>query len=244
MRKGDIPCDQRGSVAVSWIKGNKHKYYEDSFRMLSRDIPLVEQRNRGELFAVFDGIGSAPEGRHAAQEMAESLLRFYKEPEVFPESWESIRTLLMEANLMIYQWGFMPGTDRPLGGCAGTVAWLLKETLYIFHIDDTVAVLIRDGVGTQLTKVHQLDDGAIFRYFGMGTDLRIDIEHFLVEESDRILLLSDGVTKIFHPVEAAYLVEEYIDVSIAVKTLTRRAQTMGSTDDITAMLIQVEEIWE
>jgi len=244
MRKTGTPCDQRGSAAVSYLKGTKHKYYEDSFRMLPKDIPLVKQKKRGELFAVFDGVGSAPEGRHAAQEMAEVLLRFYREPDAYPNSWEGIKTLLMEANLTIHQWGFMPGTDKPLGGCAGTVVWLIGETLYVFHAGDTSASLIRDGKGMELTKPHQMNDGAIYRYFGLGPNLQIDIEHFNIEESDRILLLSDGVTKVFHPVKATDLVEGYLDVSIAVKTLVQRSQTLGSTDDITAMLIQVEEIWE
>jgi len=244
MGKNDIPCDQRESAAVSYLKGTKHKYYEDSFRMLPRDIPLVEQKKRGELFAVFDGIGSAPEGRHAAQEMAESLLRFYREPDAYSASWEGIKTLLMEANLTIHQWGFMPGTDKPLGGCAGTVVWLIGENLYVFHAGDTVALLIRDGKGMELTKPHQMSDGAIYRYFGLGPDLQIDVECFQIEESDRILLLTDGVTKIFHPVEAGNIIEKYIDLPLAVKTLVHRSQSLGSTDDITAMLIQIEEIWE
>ena len=33
-------------------------------------------------------------------------------------------------------------------------------------------------------------------------------------------------------------------MAMAVKTLVQRSQALGSTDDITAMLIQVEEIWE
>jgi PPM family protein phosphatase len=244
MRKTDTPCDQRGSAAASYLKGTNHKYYEDSFRMLPRDISLVKQKKRGELFAVFDGIGSAPEGRHAAQEIAESLLRFFREPDAYSASLEGIKTLLMEANLTIHQWGFMPGTDRPLGGCAGTVMWLIKENLYIFHAGDTAALLIRDGKGMELTKPHQTSDGAIYRYFGLGSDLQIDIECFQIEESDRILLLTDGMTKVIHPVKAVDIIEQYIDLPLAVKTLVQRSRTMGSIDDITAMLIQVEEIWE
>jgi len=73
-----MAVDRRKSAAVAHLRGTKHQFYEDSFRMLSRDVPLVENRNRGEIFAVFDGIGSAPEGRHAAQvkEYSERIL-FY-----------------------------------------------------------------------------------------------------------------------------------------------------------------------
>lgn len=244
MRNINVSFEPKESVTVAWVKGSKHRYYEDSFRMLSRDIPIVSQQTRGELFAVFDGIGSAPEGRRAAQEMADCLLKFYREPRLCPASLEGIEALLFEANMVINNRGFMPGTNMPNGGCAGTVAWLNADVLYVFHAGDTVALLIRDGVANQLTGVHQLEDGAIFRYFGMGETLNMEIQSFEIEESDRILLLSDGVTKVFTPLEAAGLVEEYMDISVAVKTLVQRSQAMGSTDDITAMLIQVEDIWE
>ncbi len=64
-----------------------------------------------------------------------------------------------------------------------------------------------------------------------------------MEESDKILLLSDGVTKVFHPMEAADFIEEYEDISTAVKGLAQRSQVRGSTDDITVMLIEIEEPW-
>ena len=89
----------------------------------------------------------------------------------------------------------------------------------------------------------QMADGAIFRYYGLGPSLKIDVDHFTIEESDRILLLSDGVTKVFHPSEAAKFVEEYLDISQAANSLAQRSLALGSTDDITVLLFEVEEIW-
>lgn len=240
----NIPCDQRGSVAASYLKGTKHQFYEDSFRMLPKDVPLVKNKYRGELFAVFDGIGSAPEGRHAAQVLADSLVNFYKFDEKYNNNWNGLTKLLFETNIAIYEWGFMPGTDKPVGGCAGTVLWILGETLFVFHVGDTMALLIRDGKMSQLTKIHQTDDGAIFEYFGIGKSLKIDVNQYEIEESDRILLISDGITKSFLPIEASEIVENHMDICMAVTDLVRQAQIKGSTDDITAMLIQIDEIWE
>jgi len=244
LRKLEVSVEKKEFVAVAWLKGSKHTYYEDSFRMLSRDVPLVAKRERGEIFAVFDGIGSAPQGRHAAQEMAEYLVKFYREAETGHSGWRGLKRVLADANMTIHNWGNIPGTDKPKGGCAGTVVWLYSDGLHVFHAGDTLGLLIRDGLPIQITQTHQLDNGAIFRYFGLGETLNIDIECFKIEESDRILLLSDGVTKVFTAKEAVDLIEEYHDISMAVKTLVQRAQAMGSTDDITAMLVQVEEVWE
>ncbi|MBF0225851.1 MAG: SpoIIE family protein phosphatase [Desulfobacterales bacterium] len=239
-----IRCDQREFVAVSHAKGTKHKVYEDNFRMLPRDIPLVMEKKRGELFAVFDGIGSAPKGQHAAQVMADKLISFYREPDIYNSSFEGINTLLMEANQEIWNWGFIPGTDRPLGGCAGTIVWLFEENIYVFHAGDTAGFLIRDDKLIHLTRTHQMENGAIIQYFGYGENLVIDIERFSIEELDRILLVSDGVTKVFGSAEAANIIGENPNICKAVIELARRSQLRGSTDDITAMLIEVEEIWD
>jgi len=236
--------EQLGSVAVSWSKGTKHRLYEDRYRILSRDVPLVSGARRGEIFAVFDGIGSAPRGMSAAQEMADCLVRFFRDIEFCQPSWRGIHSLLLEANNDICKWGFMTGTDRPLGGCAGTVVWLLEEKLTILHAGDTKAMLIRDGQANTLTRDHHASDGALYRFFGLGDSLKIDVEQFTVEESDRILLMSDGVTQIIEPYQAVAIVEENIDVSRAVESLAQRSLALGTTDDITAMLVQIEEIWE
>lgn len=101
--------EQRGPAAVSWSKGTKHRVYEDRYRVLSWGIPLVAKANRGELFAVFDGIDSALRGMSAAQEMADCLVRFYREPDAINCSAAGLQQLLMEANQAISDWGFIPG---------------------------------------------------------------------------------------------------------------------------------------
>ncbi len=240
----EINCEERGTAAVAWLKGTKHRYYEDRYRMLSSDIPLVQQKSRGEVFAVFDGIGSASRGRDAAQEMTDQLIRFYRESDEIPASREGMRRILMEGNQAILEWGCMPGTDRPLGGCAGTIAWIHGQSVEIFHAGDTVAYLIRDGgLVRQLTRLHE-QDGAIYRYFGLGADLKIDVEIVPQEEGERLLLVSDGVTKAFDMYEITKIVEDHSNRRRAVGELVRRSRSRGSSDDITAMIIEIEELEE
>lgn len=74
----------------------------------------------------------------------------------------------------------------------------------------------------------------------MGEDLSLDIHSVPIEGSDRLLLLSDGVDL----VEIADLTGQFVDIDRAVETLCSHARSAGSWDDITAMMIQVEEIWE
>jgi len=209
--------------------------------MFPRDIPLVRDSGRGEIFAVFDGIGSAEKGKEAAQAMADILLEFYQTPESYAPTAKGLYDLLLEGNRLIHEWGFENNSDVPLGGCAGTVAWIYDSKLHLFHAGDTAAVLLRDGRMTRLTREHQTENGAIFRYFGLGPNLVIETDDLLLEEFDRVLLVTDGVTKAFSLEEASDVVELYDDIGIGAKALVQRSRTKGSQDDITALLIEIEE---
>jgi len=237
MNQLGIKVEGTGNVAVAWKKG-RHEYYEDSFRLLHRGIPLVERKKRGELLAVFDGIGSTPRAREAAQKMADALTSFYTEPDNNPASIDGIRHLLNKANASINEWGFAPGKNAPAGGCAGTVAWICKNQLRIFHAGDTSAVLIHDGKPEQLTKAHQDDADTIYNYFGISPSMEMDINQFQLEEDDRVLLVSDGVTKVFSIDDASAIIEKYTDLRRAVNELVEQSRQRGSTDDITALLYE------
>jgi PPM family protein phosphatase len=232
-------CEKRGTAAVAWLPGTAHKYYEDRYRLLPREVALVGRQNRGELFAVFDGIGGAPKGRQAAQEMSDWLVRFYQHPLLYPGSCEGLYQLLMEANLAIFDWGLMPGTNTPLGGCAGTIAWLFDQDLLLYHAGDTTGILMRDDECSLLTRAHEKGN-VMYRYFGLGPTLEIEFSQTAVEELDRILLISDGVTKAFDPLQAADLVNTHSDICRAATDLANRSRALGSQDDITVLLIEVD----
>jgi PPM family protein phosphatase len=236
--------ERRGAAAVSWFRTTKpQKLYEDRYRLLTRDILLVGKSTRGELYGVFDGIGSAPMGMAAAQAMADAMTEFYRKPDDYPADWQGLNRLLHEANCTIFGWGFMDGTDRPLGGCAGTVAWINNGKLVLFHAGDTAAILLRPDRDPQvLTRIHEAN-GGIYRYFGLGEELKIDVESFGVEEGDLLLLVSDGVTKVFSTTEAASVARETFDktgdVGAAAQELASRSRGKKSSDDITVLLIEV-----
>ncbi len=234
---------RRKSVAAACLKGTRHHLYEDAYRMLPKDVPLVKELERGELFGVFDGIGSAAKGKEAAQAMADMLIKFYQHPDRYEASVNGVLKLLQEGNMVIHAWGFEEGKDVPLGGCAGTVVWIYDYELYVFHAGDTTAALIRDSQVTRLTREHQTENGAIFRYFGLGENLKIDVQHFDLDDFDRILIVSDGaVPKAFLTIEeAAGVLEEYDDIELGAKALVQRSRNRGSQDDITALLIEIEE---
>uniref|UniRef100_A0A7V4G7N1 Protein serine/threonine phosphatase 2C family protein n=1 Tax=Desulfobacca acetoxidans TaxID=60893 RepID=A0A7V4G7N1_9BACT len=242
----EIRSEQRGQAAVARLQGSKHRFYEDRYRILTREAPFVHRQRRGEIFAVFDGISSEKGGRSAAQLMSDRLLLFYKEPEKYSPSAESLKQILLEANNTIYSWGSLPGSSINKGGCAGTVVWIHGNRLFSFHAGDTVALLLRDKKGEQFTDLHELDN-ALYRFFGLGPKLELDIKRMELKEFDIILMVTDGVTKVIHPREAGSsvtaMLEEYGDPTRAARRLVETARSRGSTDDITVLLIEMDEFW-
>lgn len=224
--------ETRGNAAISWLPSPHHPY-EDRFRLLSRDVPLVAQKDIGEIYAVFDGVGSAPKGMAAAQTMADCLVRFYTEPTV------DLSNLLYDTNKVIHSLGFIEGSDRTLGACAGTVALIQGNEVTILHAGDTVGILLRSNKRPQVLTPLQEHGGAIYSYFGIGQVLEIEITRVHLEYDDLLLLLTDGVTKAFHVLDAGNMIldryERTGSCATAITELVELSRRRGSSDDITVL---------
>jgi PPM family protein phosphatase len=223
------------------IKGTVHKNNEDSYRLLGNSVPLVKQANYGQIFAVFDGMGSAPQGAQAAQAMSDCLRHFFDSEQ--EKSATLLQDLLFEGNKAINDWGFIEGTQKALGACAGTISWLYDNKLTLFHAGDTIALLIKDDIERKLTVDHA-DGHGIYRYFGLGESLLIDSVQFKVEEGDVLVLVSDGVTKVLSEHQSTECVRQHYLFSPerAVKELCRLSKLRGSWDDITAVVVEIIDL--
>lgn len=228
---------------VESLQGKKNRPNEDRYRLLHADIRLVAKAERGTLFAVFDGIGSAPRGGEAAQKMCDALIQFFREEALCKPDVVSIKELLSAANTEINGWGHMPGTTRPLGGCAGTIAWFYETQAFLFHAGDTIGYRLRGDNLSTLTS-EQSNDNTLYNYFGIGRSLLIESFSLELEEGDVVILVSDGVTKSLTPTDIDQCVIQYLVGSPqrAATELCKFAQRKGSRDDITALIIEIIEL--
>ncbi|MBF0231788.1 MAG: protein serine/threonine phosphatase 2C family protein [Desulfamplus sp.] len=226
------------------IKGINHRRNEDRYRMLGNKSPQIKRMNRGELFAVFDGMGSAPKGAEAAQLMCDSLMSIYDEQKEKP-SLQDIRNLLFQGNMSINGWGTIEGTQREIGACAGSIIWIQEDTMTIFHAGDTFGVLLLNDADSDneyqlLTTEHAFGDG-LTNYFGIGESIDIEIRTTRLEDGDIVLLLTDGIIKAMALQTVAAKTREWIGKSpeYAVRSLCTLAKNLGSSDDITAVMIEI-----
>ena len=93
-----------------------------------------------------------------------------------------------------------------------------------------------EGVETE----HARGDG-LTNYFGIGESIDIEIRTASLEDGDIVLLFSDGIIKAMSLQTIAAKTREWIGHSVdyAVKSLSTLAKSLGSSDDITAVMIEV-----
>ncbi len=230
--------ETRGRAAVVERKGATHRLYEDRYRLLTDAIPLVKEAGRGEVVAVFDGVGGAPMGMRAAQFMADSLIDFFQDSKHRnPNDNEFVQTL-REANNTIFNWGMMEGSYRPLGAAPGTVAWLRNGSLLLLHCGDTEAFL-RTAHGEIVDLLEEQErTNTVVDYFGKGPSLELSVKEIEVADGDRILLFSDGVRKSVPQSIIESAMAEPTPES-AVRCIGERAETVNATDDATAVLFEI-----
>lgn len=262
-----INIEQRGeNVAVGWAQGRSHAAYEDRYRMLTHHIPLVAEKNVGEILAVCDGVGSAPRGVQAAQTVVDVLLSVFttattepvsahvaregdaidptsvtgREAEL-PPFLHSLMNGLAEAQATIRSWGLMEDSDRPQGAAAATIACITRDAsaAHIFHAGDTLALLVgEDGSYRQLSSLDQAPGGELINYFG-APNMRLRHSHAHLRPGDRLLLTSDGVTKVLSNSQLAERTGAAIDPKSLCLTVLNNCQ-MATSDDITFLVYEVE----
>ena len=224
--------------AVATIKSMDHHLYEDRYRILGGDVPLVRKAGRGQIFAVMDGVGGAPRGMEAAQHIADVLTGFFTDPSV-PPSAAGIETLVRRASDTIHTWGLMEGGDRPMGAAACTAAWLAPDRrLWTIHVGDTAAYRLDGTTLKPLTRGH---GGRALEMYGVGPALRVDVHNHRLDEGDTVCLVTDGVTRVLDPGRIGAVLVENPDLQRAADTLAQVARSARSRDDITVLLVDLEE---
>lgn len=227
-------------TGVASVKGKDHELNEDRFRLLGAPVPFVTRAERGHLYAVMDGVGGAPLGMRAAQHAADRLPAFYRDPAV-PATARGLHDLLAVVSAEIRGWGMVPGTDRPLGAAAATVAWFSpSRTLTVHHVGDTAAYRYDGERIHRLTREHG-SGRAIYRYLGEAPGVALDHETLPFDEGDVLCLVTDGVTRTMTPDRIRDVLAEVPDPERAAKEIVVRARARGSRDDITALVVELDE---
>ena len=218
------------------------------------------------LVVVSDGIGGVVAGEQASMmvlqqvqrymvEAAKWFFRWYEDPEGTDKAIEDLQKGLERIDQAIIE---ASQNDPSLLGMAATltVARILCPDLVITHVGDSRAYLFRDNKLQQITKDHTVtqmlvDSGAITEedakhhhmrnivvnvLGGKEAGVKGEIHQLILNNNDRLLLCTDGLT---NPVELAEIEEILRGISDPQKAcdgLIQAALKHGGPDNITAVI--------
>jgi PPM family protein phosphatase len=141
-------------------------------------------------------------------------------------------------------------------GTTLTLAYSLNDVLFLAHAGDSRCYLCRQGTLYRLTEDHTLVEelvrhGALTaeaavkhrsRHVitnaigGTSSDLKVEVHMLDLEDGDRLLLCSDGLTDMLSDEEINRALNIADDPEQACRTLVTRANEAGGKDNITAVV--------
>lgn len=136
-----------------------------------------------------------------------------------------------------------------------------RGRMYIAHVGDSRAYRIRGGSIEQVTRDHslvndylaampdmtdeqksELPKNVITRALGMQDPVAVDLGQFDAHEGDVFLLCTDGLSGLVEDEELCAMVTEYPDLNECCRKLINAANEHGGEDNITAVLVRVEQV--
>ena len=217
---------------------------------------------RRGVFVVADGMGGHAAGEVASEMAVEIIARELgtfkglSDAEAFDRLRGSIRT----ANQAIYERTLAEADKRGMG--TTTTALVLTSNRYLIgQVGDSRAYLLRSGSLTQVTKDHsyvqeQVDAGlltqeqarthpysnVITRCVGANEDVVPDVYFGNLQQGDVLLLASDGLTGMLEDDQLGRILSAEPAPEVCVSRMIAEANRRGGLDNITAIIVKVEEV--
>lgn len=198
---------------------------------------------KGAAAVVADGVSSCADSHIASQTAVTSFLSDYFST---PHSWsvgQSAARVLHSLNRWLHQHN-RPNKDAMLCTFAGVV--IKSRTLHGFHVGDSRIYHLHQGELEQLSQDHNRTEGGrsyLSRALGGDSLLKVDYLSRPVQEDDRILLTSDGLHQFIpHGQLQQLLCEGSENPELCARRLVQQALDNGSDDNITALIISVDQL--
>jgi PPM family protein phosphatase len=212
---------------------------------------------RSPLFVVADGMGGAQAGEVASRIAVESFYDGLGDPAV-PE--EELAANALAANARIHELS-QNNAEHAGMGTTLTAVYVGAEEVAIAHVGDSRAYCLRDGELLRLTDDHSLVDeliregrltpeeaeehpqrSIITRALGPEETVEVDTRSFRARAGDVYLLCSDGLTSMVPEARLAEILRANRRLHDAGEALIAEANRAGGRDNITVILLRVEEV--
>ncbi|MFI4990441.1 MAG: Stp1/IreP family PP2C-type Ser/Thr phosphatase [Solirubrobacterales bacterium] len=212
---------------------------------------------RAPLFVVADGMGGAQAGEVASRLAIESFEGGLQEAAA-PES--ALAELTQQANARIHELSHSHAEQAGMGTTL-TAVYVGEREISIAHVGDSRAYRLRDGALERLTEDHSLVDellrqgrltqeealehpqrSVITRALGPEGVVEVDTRSYSARDGDVYLLCSDGLTTMLSEERLAEVLLAHATLHEAGEALIAAANEAGGRDNITVVLLRLEEL--
>ncbi len=198
------------------IRGCHRKENQDRFTARTNENDPARSADRGELFAVADGLGGHRAGGEAARETIDRLFQLFYDPGTKKDDVpleQALGNLFHEINKGMEQKGNNDPSCKGWG-CTLSALAMLDRTCFFAHTGDTRIYRLRNGksdlltedqnVAFQMYKFKQIDyneylegsgHGKLLSYVGLGHGISVQTGTGDVMEGDVFVICSDGLNQ-------------------------------------------------
>ncbi len=243
--------------AVATDIGRKRENNEDNFGVFPEY----------GIFCVSDGMGGGDDGEVASEATVNAIREFCNAYPLPPEGTyriEDIVRYLRTSMDTASSWIYERAKIRNLRGCGATFVGVCFDAAnpgaaVVLHAGDSRLYRIRGRKIQQITRDHSaaaligaksendinpMFRGMILRAVGIQRSVDLERTPLPVEAGDRILICSDGLSRMVSDKKILSICKENSDISAAVKELVAAANAAGGIDNITAVLVDVGSLPE
>ncbi len=215
----------------------------DNQDCLGLSLPGPGRRaSHGIVAAVADGVGGSKGGRVAA----ELTIRDFIETYYALSSTIGVSRAAVRSIQGINRWVNAQGRSDPaLENCATTFTALILRgrTAHVLHVGDSRAYKLSNCYLTCLTEDHTLNRGGLshvlYRAVGIEPTVRLDHVVQSIQPGDRFLLCSDGVHGVLSDKRIQALLAQGAAPETVARAVAAAATAAGSSDNISALVIDV-----
>jgi len=245
--------------------GKVRKRNEDAYFTLEATLSCNGETFPFGFFLVADGMGGQKGGELASalasRVVAEAVLREFYLPWLTSEvedtmSQRPINEVIVEAaseaNLAVHRMA-------PEAGTTLTCALVQGSNVYIAHVGDSRAYLIRQGRLEQITQDHSLlarlielgqispqeaashpQRNVLYKAIGQDSTLEVDFYLKSLPANSHLLLCSDGLWGFVDEERIVEIIREAPTPQVACHQLVQEANARGGEDNVTLVLIQIK----
>ena len=223
------------------------------------DVGCVRSHNedsylvQSPLFCVCDGMGGHAAGEVASSIAVETVAKMAPRaanPALLGAAIEAANAAIIDAA--------RNGLGKPGMGCTATAAYIEGTQLAIAHVGDSRAYLLHEGTLVRVTRDHSyveelVEAGEITAdearvhpnrsviTRALGSDPLMYADHFQlnIEEGDRLILCSDGLSSMISDGEIERIATQSSTAQICTDNLVDAALAAGGADNVTVVVVDV-----